>query len=71
MRRKGWGGTLLEIMQRISMQLGCSEFQLRVLRNSDNHKWYKRRGYTDYAPDMNDNTYFWMRRKPKYLEVNI
>lgn len=59
-RRKGYGNELLTTLENIARALGCDYCALWADKSAWVHDWYKRKGYTDYAPYEDDDNFVWM-----------
>lgn len=62
-RGKGFGSMLLDFLEKTAIQLHCKSFILKVERRTKTYDWYKKRGYLDYSPNMEDNSFVWMKKE--------
>lgn len=69
-RGYGFGNLILETLEKVATQFGYKSFLLQVQKKTDTHQWYKRKGYMDYYPNMQDNSYIWMKKTLKQQMSN-
>jgi ribosomal protein S18 acetylase RimI-like enzyme len=61
-RQQGIGTNLQKIREDIGIILGADTSCLFVKKDTWMHQWYKRRGYIDFKPYDDDDTYLWMKK---------